>query len=893
MSQKQTAFFLADYAMQNSLTLNQVAFTCDGSFFMYSPDTITMGLFGCTSAAPQCKNLLDSIRKPLDTEFSLDDQSQMKEFFSAEYIDPNNLVNNFVSYVHLCANSYRKYSQDFFAPYIALVQSSGSGKTRLLRECSDLIPTLYVCFRSGQSGYPPATSNAIASLFEKLDRSRDLSLCIEQMVERLRRVEISARVHLTKPGVSRAGYVKSKPEFPSEQLPHVWNLDDIDLNRSVPSYDGVVLLVLDEARWLLDKRERMVHGLNLFHFFRRALDKYWAEYPDARLFAVMVDTSSKIENFAPHFGLDESARAKLLEGGGQLLHPYVLLGSFDAYFERFKLPKGTRDLTPLLSSKHYLFAGRPLVAIPFSDTVLQLSFLARKLFGGSTPDWEKPSLGPLSVVLSRLGTSINCQSPIASDLVAGHMVYLLASDLTRTQMFVAYLAEPRLALAAAMLWSSEPVLVNKLIPALHSAMVAGTVGALGEIVGQLILLIACDTACLLADKKPGEVVPLVNVLEQLLPADSALNVLEAIPVSLHSASVACGQMVQLAHNFDLDTNVRLAERHCGASFMAMQQGVDFVLPIIAESPAATLFQIKNLANTDNPCALSHNCTYAMLPSIALSGNKLDAAELDALDEHCVRIYMQVGASVGQAILSPRSSASEVGNSAIAKPLQIFGLSSRCLSENIRRSLQMLLNTGNKIEFFVAKQKSSLESDATKAHHPYPDTIESIRQCFPFVIDPDSQWSDYTARQLQALCVEYGVKFKRKSAKAELIDLLTERFPFGPTSLTERSPMAITSSQVPMVVDDSEVSTSSAPTTDSRAPNALGYEGQKKMDWSIFTTSDLKNGCKVLRLKKYSGLLKADLLKKLDLATQNQKDSSSKLYDDLIKARRDRRDRLKP
>ncbi len=113
----------------------------------------------------------------------------------------------------------------------------------------------------------------------------------------------------------------------------------------------------------------------------------------------------------------------------------------------------------------------------------------------------------------------------------------------------------------------------------------------------------------------------------------------------------------------------------------MQQGVDFVLPIIAESPAATLLQIKNLANTDNPCALSHDCTYAILPSIALSVNKLDAAELDALDKHCVRIYMQVGASVGQAIFRPRSSASDVGNSAIAKPLQIFGLSSRCLSKN--------------------------------------------------------------------------------------------------------------------------------------------------------------------------------------------------------------------
>ena len=62
MSQKQTAFFLADYARQNSLTLTAFAFTCDGSFFVNSPDTITMGLFGCKSEKPECKTLLDFIR---------------------------------------------------------------------------------------------------------------------------------------------------------------------------------------------------------------------------------------------------------------------------------------------------------------------------------------------------------------------------------------------------------------------------------------------------------------------------------------------------------------------------------------------------------------------------------------------------------------------------------------------------------------------------------------------------------------------------------------------------------------------------------------------------------------------------------------------------------------
>ena len=266
----------------------------------------------------------------------------------------------------------------------------------------------------------------------------------------------------------------------------------------------VPLIIWNPITWYT--RVYKIFSLDMFHFFRRALATYWAEYPDARLFAVMVDTSSKIENFAPTSRSDKSALQEMLEGGGQLLHPYILRGTFDAYFEQFKLPNGTQDLTLPLSTNNHLFAGRPLIAIPFPDSEQQLGFISRKLFGGATPDWTKPSLGHLSVVLSRLGTSINCQSPSATELVAGHMGHLLASDLERVQMFVSYLAEPRLALAAAMHWLNEPVLINCLMPALYSALVGGTVEAWGEVVAQIILLLACDTACVLAGKRPGDFV---------------------------------------------------------------------------------------------------------------------------------------------------------------------------------------------------------------------------------------------------------------------------------------------------------------------------------------------------------------------------------------------------
>ena len=96
--------------------------------------------------------------------------------------------------------------------------------------------------------------------------------------------------------------------------------------------------------------------------------------------------------------------------------------------------------------------------------------------------------------------------------MAGYMAHFLASDLHRVQMIVSYLAVPRLALAAAMHFWNESVLVNSLMPALHSALVSDTVGAWGE-VGKIIFIISCDTECVLAWEKPGDVVPLLSVLQ--------------------------------------------------------------------------------------------------------------------------------------------------------------------------------------------------------------------------------------------------------------------------------------------------------------------------------------------------------------------------------------------
>jgi hypothetical protein len=751
-------YLLASYAKKNSLHMQTAAYlVADGKALLKSAqdNAFAKTIFG--SEFKKWEELVYKIRtrKKICSDYEM---QELAKSFTGQYEDPWNGVDHFVQYVKECCEKYRA-GEKYFAPCIALVQCSGSGKSRMLLESSKRLRTLYVCFRSGATGYPPRTKKAIIQLFggTSLEDAKDEAAYEQALVERLRLAEISARTHLAKPGM-KSSYSESAM-FESEELcESVWNLQSIDLNAELPDSDEPVLLVLDEARALLDlSQDNAPFGVSRFRLFRRALAKYWATYRDAKLFAVMVDTSSKIRIFAPSLDADPSARQVRDEGGSEVLHPYVWRGSFDAIFHSKKLPGGTRDLTPLLNNLNYLLAGRPLVGIPFSDPIQQKKFLLRKLRGGlmgGTPQTGQ-NLAHLSIVLSRLATSISCLSTTPAELVAEHMVHLLASDISRDHMFVSHLAEPRLALAAALAWNTAGELETKLLPALQSALISGVVSAgdHGEIVAQVVLNIAFDAACLGKNKNPGEIVPLIDFLEQLLPEDSKVDVRDAIPPSLRDASIACGQFVLLAHHLSLDTHLQLAERHCGAMFKARQPGVDAVVPIIAPVSAMTTFQFKNV--NEQGRASASVCS-AMNPSFAWKNQKIPPNDLLELDKNCVRVYMQLGANA-------KSACCNVGG-----PLEIYGLSPRCLSEPVARALEMLLDASNSIESYVLAQKA-----ASKEGVPFPDDVSTLRQILPFVIDSKPQWNDLTVVELKLICKKNGITGYSDYRKQRLIDELIQ------------------------------------------------------------------------------------------------------------------------
>eukprot|EP01042_Synura_sphagnicola_P001006 gene1006-biopygen1082 len=153
-------------------------------------------------------------------------------------------------------------------------------------------------------------------------------------------------------------------------------------------------------------------------------------------------------------------------------------------------------------------------------------------------------------------------------MVAGKMATLLDIDLGRESYITTFAPEPALARAAGRIWWDDRMLEINLIPALHEGMVSGAFnkGREGELVAQVIILLAFDKVCNAQGKGIGEMVPLSLVITELLPdelgneeeVNEVLN--RCIPVQLREASASCVQFVNLCGQQERDEILQLAER---------------------------------------------------------------------------------------------------------------------------------------------------------------------------------------------------------------------------------------------------------------------------------------------------------------------------------------------
>jgi len=693
-------------------------------------------------------------------------REKVVESFGSKYEDPVGAVKSFADYLMNCSDSFCTKPSHFMSPYISIVQSSMYGKTRLAREIAEYhYRTVYVCLRSKtSSGYPYRTEGAFNFLFagpilpseSEEEQPRYFS---DILAGRLKRLIWAALTNLQDPrqlvDSAAVNSDRSCIEFPSEQIAvKLWN-KNIFLPWTAKDDDGMrtwvcsgtspdmVVLAIDEARYTLEE-DVFVSGISLFRHIRRAARLCALTLPaQIRFMVVFLDTSSKIQNFSPSSIRDPSHRETELQDesmGRVLFRPYIVSHTFDIYFKRVLQP-GSTDLTPLIGSSMWLRAGRPTME---AHTRTGDDTLEYKLQGGSAPI---RMVDKLAILLARIGAQLHPRHHYASEMVAGNMATLLGVDLARESCVTVYASEPALACAAGRIWGKDRMLEDELIPALHDAVISGAFnkGRDGEIIAQIILLLAFDKVCKMCGKDIGEVVPLRQVIAELLPEELREKEVEevlrnCIPEGLQQSQISCCHFVNLCGKLKQDDILHLAERHSGAVLSVGQSGLDLLLPILHESLAAVVVQVKAcVARKDNNYPRSAGLK--LRPSVAFKDGPLaKKVKLTELDTNTVRIYMQLGVVGSKVSYVCKKVDCDDENGAVPLstfPLQLFGIKSRCLSSTVRSCLTELLQDHVHWEAFF-RRESLLEKRAGVDCGPSWQNIEDMRRSWPFVINtPDS------------------------------------------------------------------------------------------------------------------------------------------------------------
>ncbi len=658
-------------------------------------------------------------------ERKVSDESTLAMDFLDVYVDKMELIDGFKNYLITCEGKFRDAPQNFLSPYVTLVQSSGYGKTRLIREVAKQLITLYVCFREEKStGYPPRTSKAIDTLFSGLVKKERTAYVHELK----RRICFCAQNALKmKSKLLGSDDQSLDPEeqalFPSERNSQVWDyFPQTKVDFEDPS--DLVVLAFDEARACLDIVKQT--GVSRLCLIRQALREISMEKANMalRIIGVFVDTSSRIQDFAQNIDDDPSARkvsTKVKEIDYKklkLFHPFILCGTCDIHFK-----SSPRTITSLIASKQYLRVGRPLVTQGYDSNY---RFLQRKLFGGGQCPTGSAALG---IILCRVSAFVCPRHSVASDLVANHMATLLACDEERRGTLLTFVAEPRLAIAASQLWSDEEIFSDQCIPALQNALMSGALsqGIRGEIVAQILLLLACDSACRDAGQDPGSCVSLRAVLTRLLPSSAGDKLLKTVlPDHFKDPKIACCQFLHVAHGFTEKTFFELAERHCGASLREGQRGADLVIPILGSGgPGYLMIQVKNLISCQKDCAESRMASSCLLPSYVLADNGMCANYLNTLDKNSVCLFMQVGAR------TPSASVVEMPDG-LPRALEIFGIIPRCLVRRIRHlnSLEMIVHGKVDLEDYIstiASVEPNPDAGGVRARRAWSFLIASHKQ----------------------------------------------------------------------------------------------------------------------------------------------------------------------
>lgn len=495
-------------------------------------------------------------------------KSSLAKAFDAPYHDPFRQLDNLYEYIKKCSQAFIT-GTNWYSPYISICQSSGWGKSRLLRQLSRKASVLYVSFmskkRRGQ-GYPRRTTKAIDFLCGGPQEWSQFKDRLKHAIECMR----GFRYYLDfdEYGEDLWGAIKLN----YEQAPKP---QQIKLDFDPPKVDGkvfdkqqsdnLVIVVFDEAREMLDTQitktvdDEEVKEILFLECRRHLISICSRECP---VFGIFADTSSRISNYSPPAGeLAPSAREV---DGQRLFRPYIVTGNMDARAE------GAAE-TDWMKDDYICNLGRPL----WGSVEQPLKLAANKLTLGKA---HFP-LSVLALFLARVGLFLSQVHVGTSELVANHMATLLAADAGRTGLLVTYVSDPVLSEGAILYWTDDTYVADYMLPEVRRALMYGQVleGALGETVTITVILMAMDLARK-SQNGSKSWASLRDFLEKLCGKghEKTEKWFEGIP----DAWVCTNHFIQWYREFTASDLEILAKRRAGCILPRNQEGADLVFPFV-------------------------------------------------------------------------------------------------------------------------------------------------------------------------------------------------------------------------------------------------------------------------------------------------------------------------
>ncbi|KAF4131849.1 hypothetical protein GN958_ATG18882 [Phytophthora infestans] len=484
-----------------------------------------------------------------DTMDPLDEPQKIAHAFRATYV--GDADTEFREYLAAWCSANSAHTSDYKAPYVTITQSSGFGKSRILRELAESTAAgeplvhhgtkfdatvLYVCASNvkGSTGYPRATFTLRKWLFPDKNCSKS-SICAAlcQAFSYVMNNPSAGKEWTTlfdnesngrtvdDVVVEKLNSVVAQPEAKKQRTS-----ESTFLHSESGVTSPVLVLAIDEARALFDIKN--TSGTNAFQMLSQALtivkDSEVVKGANGAIIAILVDTYSHVYDFLPVQNWSSVDDGTVLFPAFIVTHTMdVMLNEAERDIDTGEILTGMDDTEAsrsrvLATDEDRVWAalvsmGRPLWrsmdpgnALQNRQKVLNVVAASKLLLGQAarkSGSYNDDTLHGAASLFCRVGLRLRASDPLATRLVGDFMSILHYVTYKNDAHISSYSSDPILTFGASRLWYQlePPALETHILPQFQAMLLNGVVdtGNIGEIATRIFLLLAMDTTTMCAD----------------------------------------------------------------------------------------------------------------------------------------------------------------------------------------------------------------------------------------------------------------------------------------------------------------------------------------------------------------------------------------------------------